>query len=249
MKRRYSSKKYPRRAYSRRASTSSLCSTVRKCQVKEIKCVDIINIAGGIGQPFGNEQTNVNMTLLNGVQQGAGANQRLGRYVKWMSWQLKGTITPSYLIANVTNFQTTLMVAIIWDTQVSGGAIPAITDIFQDMDEAGAASNTQFAGQNLSNKDRFKVLFYKRFIMPPNATVAPIANSGAFSVDSDKICLNIFVKGKAMRSTFISTANPMTTANFSSGCLYLATWNQGGNAKATAAYSLNFACRCRYSDD
>lgn len=242
--------KYPRSSYyKKRASSSSLCATVRKCQIKEIKAVDLLNNAGGVGMNIGNETTNVNVELLNGVQQGAGANQRLGRYVKWVGWHLKGTIVPSYVLANATTFQTTIVMALVWDTQVSGGAIPPITDIFQDLSEASGTSTTQFAGQNLANKDRFKILFQKRFVMPPNATVAPLTNQGSFSVDSSVVSVNIYIKGKGHRSTFISTANPMTTANFSSGCLYLVMYNQGGNAKATAAYGFTYAVRSRYSDD
>lgn len=82
-------------------------------------------------------------------------------------------------------------VMIVYDRQTNG-TLPAISDIIQDTDSNANNVTSAFSGPNLNNRDRFMLLFDKRFMIPgcTNTTTAltnlwPNSTGGATGSDKD----------------------------------------------------------------
>ena len=109
---------------------------------------------------------------------------------------------------------------LVWDKQPSGNAIPNFNDIFGTVDQTGAEASTISAALAPKNTDRFKTL--KEWEIVFNAQDS--AAGSALSVSEVKAYIDEFYKFKKrdnFETQYLSTANPLTIANISSGALYL----------------------------
>lgn len=214
-------------------------ATLYKCLPNEIKTVDVEVLLN-----FGNEVTNTNVQLLNVIQIGTGANQRIGRKIRWRSIQLVGRIAPTATASNGDH----LRIALVWDRQISGAAAnPSITDIFRGVDPVGGDVDTVFNGVNLANKDRFKILWKHNMHMPStNATIAT-ANASIPNLTNRDCCLNKFISLEGYHSLYLSTANPITSANISTGAIFLILQSTTA-AKAVSPWSFFGVFRERFYD-
>lgn len=88
--------------------------------------------------------------LVNGINQGADFNQRVGRKSTMKSILFNGNTFPTLTPSANSAAGTYLRFCIIYDTQPNSAAVPAGTDIF--------VSNDPNTAMNLNNRDRFKVL-------------------------------------------------------------------------------------------
>lgn len=85
-------------------------------------------------------------TLLNGLQLGSSASQRIGRKVVLKSILIRY----NFAVQNTTTWATPVRILVVYDKQANGSA-PAITDIL--LTDHISSQN------NLSNKDRFVTIF------------------------------------------------------------------------------------------
>lgn len=92
---------------------------------------------------------------LTGIAQGDGINQRTGNsiLVRNLTYRLKFEINSS------VTADTTILFALVWDTQQVGDTSPAITDIF-----ASATPETLLATGTLG---RFKIILRKHILLTP----------------------------------------------------------------------------------
>lgn len=195
----------------------------------EIKAIDIPFVIS----PFRAPATATGIILLNGVQTGAGFFNRVGSRIEMKSLHVRGAVVNTATTA-ATGVARLL---IVYDRQ-PGGALPVITDILLNRDQAGATSITGAAEVNLDNRDRWIILRDTEWYIPSCTNTAGVLTNGPqFPGDDDEFDVNLFIPLKGLITHFNSTANPATIANIATGALYAvfvtnatdSTWSIGAN--------------------
>lgn len=234
-------------------STPSKWAATSSTGGRELKCVDVPDlpalptppgITGG-GYPLTiNLTTNTNVFLLNGVQEGAGFYNRIGRKIVMKSLEMTGFLGPS---GNATTGPDYIRWAIVYDRQPSGAALPSYDTIFKDYDQNSTAYVTNMSNINPDNRERFIVLRDFQSQMPVQTAVG--TNPGAMAVsilDNKKNLLKEFIKLRDLETHYGVNAIPLVIASITTGSLLLVT--QGEETLGTQGWSLHAKFRLRYTD-
>lgn len=164
--------------------------------------------------------TNGSIILANIVQSGTGSWNRIGKKITMKSLRLKGfintTITPT-AVTFATSDNLVRMI-IIYDRQTSGGALPTFDTMFGITDGAGNESCPDiYCPPRYDNMERFRVL--KECIYDTNAGI--IMSGGTTNATTVRNYFDEYISLKGLDSVFLSTANPITSADIASGGLYV----------------------------
>lgn len=176
--------------------------------------------------------------ILNPVQQGVDYYQRLGNKIKPRSLHIKGFIS-----SILTSIQGLARMVVVLDKAPSGAAaLPAITNILQERDQAGAATNGITSALNIDNRNRFKILRDKWFNLPSHTlTVAVVTNPSNFD---QELCMkfNEYIRlDNIPECQYVGTANPITIANINTNAIYVIFTCQAGiNNMWQAVWSSRF---------
>ena len=198
--------------------------------------------------------TNGNIYLLNGIQEGVGSWNRIGRYIwnKSIEIDLNLFFTSSY--AAVEHPQITgswVRCLLVWDKQPNNGAIPTFETIFGHTDQAGTESASVQDHLRYDNMFRFKVLMDSQ-INPSlvNTTASSVASSPASAGIASQVHIRYhkYVKLGNKMTNFSGTANPMTNANISTGSLYLILRSPTNVLTDYWTIGTQSTCRLRYVD-
>lgn len=191
--------------------------------------------------------TTLAIALMNGIQQGTGAFNRIGRKVAWENMYLSGVLQT--ISQGVSSVQSLARSLVIYDRQPTG-TLPVAADIFQDIDQAGTAVNTATCGLNLNNKERFVILHSKRFLLPPTSSGIAPANSvysvDPFGTDVDSH-IEKMINLSGLTTEYKSSSNPMTISDIATGAIYLVAF-ANGNASAAAEWNQLLKARLNYRD-
>jgi len=200
----------------------------------EIKAIDIAEV----NYPFRDPNTATQLILLNGIQTGAGFFNRVGSRIEMKNLQINGFLGPNSASSSTT--PTNLRFLIVYDRQPTG-ALPVISDILQDRDQAGVATTGGLSHINLDNRDRFSILRDVRWAMPTN-TAGVL--SGVSSGVGEPWTINLFFKLKGLGVHYRSSSNPTTIADIATGALYAA-WVAETN---DSDWVMEVGFRLRYDD-
>lgn len=200
-------------------------------RVGEKKAVDI----PVFNQTF---STTLAIKLISPIQTGTGRQNRVGSDVKYNALHFTGVIA-SQTSGNASN-QDYARAMIIYDRQPTG-TLPTAAEIFQDVDEAGAATNTATCGINLNNRRRFRILYSERYTLPAvsatgvvsNFTPDPFDNNNQMKIDS-------YINLSGLCAEFKSSSNPITIADITTGAIYCLTLALG-----TIAANANWLQSCK----
>lgn len=201
----------------------------------ELKSLDV---------PFGTVtlDSTGSVTALNLIRAGSSYFNRIGRKIEMQSIRLVAEVLPLRTIAA----QDYIRILIIYDRQTNG-ALPAITDILQTTDQAGANSTTSFSGLNLNNRDRFVVLRDHHVTLPSMTdTAGVITNLGLEDPISRTFNFDDYVKLRGMLVQYKADSAPAVIGDIATGSLLLVTL--GAQAAGTAGFQLNVETRLRYKD-
>lgn len=181
--------------------------------------------------------------LLNGLQLGTSAYQRIGNKIAMKScyWSLTFGINALNTIATSTSGtpQVPVRMMIVYDKQTNG-ALPVVSDLLSGY--SGIANSTARAidvnsPNNLNNKDRFIVLCDKRFVLSAQGTGSRI------------------LKKYKKLSTSVSYKSGATVGNvtdITSGGLYFIAYRDddlGNNTNPDTSVRMTGDIRLRYQDD
>lgn len=211
--RRYNQARYRRAYFNKRRGVGR----------KEKKGCDV---AFATEQVVATTNTNDNVYLLNGIQEGVGSWNRIGRYM-WNK-SIEVDLDCSYLTQidagdTSSNPATWLRCLVVWDKQPNNGTKPTFDTIFGHTTQAGVESSSVTDHLRYDNMFRFQVLMDQEINptltsatsdmveMPGTGTVRTITN----------MRFHKFLKLGNKLTNFSGTANPVTTANISTGALYL----------------------------
>jgi len=199
--------------------------------------------------------TNDSMFLLNGVQEGVGSWNRIGRYI-WnksieldlnFRWQSAFTA----LDASQVNAQW-LRCIVVWDKQPNNSTIPTWDTIFGNTSQTGAETSSVNDHLRYDNMFRFKVL-HDAMINPSmtgaNPGSVPSSTTSGGLSQQTYVRYHKYLKLGNKMTNFSGTANPVTNANISTGSLYLILRQFVSNAPDESWYILDSShCRLRYVD-
>lgn len=181
--------------------------------------------------------------LLNGLQLGTSAFQRIGNKIAMKScyWSVAFALNSLNTVADATSGtpQVPVRMMIVYDKQTNG-SLPALSDLLSD--KSGIANATaRFidvnSPNNLNNKDRFIVLCDKRFMLSSQGTGSRI------------------LKKYKKLSTSVAYKSGATVGNvtdITSGGLYFIAYidgDLGGNANPDIGVYMTGDIRLRYQDD
>lgn len=165
-------------------------------------------------------------TLLNGVAQGTDFTDRIGRKVNIRSIHLK------YYIQAYNSVDVPLgdifRIMLVWDYQTNG-ALAAVTDILTTADV--------LSGVNLTNRDRFKVLYDKRHTMGAIEYSAAAVAGG----DSTPKFAQRYIK---CNYPMVFGGTGATVGSIQTGSLILVTLM----STSATGFASNTRVRCRFSD-
>lgn len=163
--------------------------------------------------------------ILNPVQAGTDYYQRIGNKIFPRTIHIKG-----FFQQIATSIQGLVRMVVVLDRAPSGAmALPAVTAILQERDQAGMATNGITAALNMDQRNRFKILRDKWFVMPA-ATLAAGVVTNPSNFDQE-ICMhfNEYIRlSEYGEMQFVGTANPITIANINTNAVYVIFTTQAG---------------------
>lgn len=166
----------------------------------------------------------ISTVLLNGIEEGTGLNQRVGRKISLASSSVKYT-----LVSPADFSSSSVRLTVVFDKQANGTS-PAVGDVF--MDSTGPA-NSNF---NLNNRQRFVTLYDKRIAVNPIDSAHTSTHTGT-----------IPIRLKGMTTTYKNTGPQI--GDIATGSLFLivsGTAANGGAANTKPVFYYN--SRTRYLD-
>lgn len=209
----------------------------------EVKSVDVLGPAGGgTYAPFLCNAT-ASIVALNLITAGSSMWNRIGRKVSMKSVYLRGYfgVTGNNNLAE----QQFVRITILYDKQPNG-ALPNISDIFQDQANSATDSHNTSpnSGINLNNRDRFEVLAdEERLLSGGNTSTGATASMTA---TADPMHLEMFRKLKGRETHYKADSTPGVIGDIATGSLILVT--QGASTAGNEPWQLNANIRVRYSD-
>lgn len=215
-----------------------------KKECSKLKVIDMDNVLSPI---LDTNATNAQVFLLSTMQQGTGMNQRVGRVVYYKHLIFRGALSP-------TTFGSydVIRIAVVYDRQPSGGAIPAYSTIFNSIPATGGGGATALSDINIDSRQRFVVLRDMHFQTPPviSPTNYSTATSAALEMNGKSNIIDEYIELQGLDCVFNNTHNPITSADISTGALYLVF--EGINPTSTmttgACWMCLFHTRLSYTD-
>jgi len=185
----------------------------------------------------------VSITPLNLIRAGSSFFNRIGRKVEMKSLHLKGFIQPIRTVA-ASDY---VRVMIVYDSQTNG-ALPSISDIIQDTDQAGTNNTTALSSTNLNNRDRFRVLCDYRIVMPSQTvTAGQISTPGWLDPSTTFNDLERFIPLKGLHTVYKADSAPAVIGDIATGGLYMVTY--AGQAAGAEGFNFYASLRLRYVDN
>lgn len=202
----------------------------------EVKCLDN-------PQALYTLNTTASITAQNLIRAGSSFFNRIGRKVNLKSLEFKAYVQPIRTVAS----QDYLRVMIVYDHQTNGTA-PSISDIIQDIDQAGSATVNAQSSPNLNNRDRFRILYDEK-ILAPSITVTAGVTTNLGPVDPVQKTFEIsrFIKLKGLHTQYKADSSPAVVGDIATGGLFLVTF--GNIATGNEGWQLTSSSRLRYYDN
>jgi len=187
--------------------------------------------------------TNGSAFLLNAIAPGSASFNRIGRKALLKSLRIRGglafTMTPS--AAGAVDANSVRMV-VVWDKQPNSGAIPTWDVIFGVTDQAGTETSTILSPLRYDNMSRFQVLKDKSFdVQTVPGNVVSTGTVAQFMSIDEFLTIN-------RETTYSGQSATCTTADISTGALYVYFRAQSAAGTAICAVDADTQARLRYSD-
>jgi hypothetical protein len=176
--------------------------------------------------------------LTNGIKQGSGVNERVGRKIFLKSLYMRGF---ARLNRSAEAFPAVCRMALVFDKQ-SNGNTPVLGDIFREIDNMGSMSVVDYSSpMNINNTARFTILLDKTFALQNYS-------SSSATDDNHSAIVPIRFYKKLNLFTQFNEGNTGTVSDISSGALYLIFITNYNNSTQDEATCLDYTVRLRYTD-
>lgn len=207
----------------------------------EVKGVDTA-LSGTI---IASTNSNAGITIVNPVQAGTGSWNRIGRRITMKSLRITGALQTIYLPDSVTGAFAVpcIRMVVVYDRQISSGTLPNFDAIFGRTDQAGTETATVFDSLKYDNMDRFAIIKDCVYSQEPGI----IESGGTTNSMTHHWAVDEYIKLKGLETTYASTSNPITSADISTGGLYVI-FRSNADAVTNRSAPDNMTARLRYYD-
>lgn len=187
-----------------------------------------------------------NGVVWNNIASGSSFFQRIGRRVALKSIYVNGL----FKLASGANGAPTaqqVRIVVVYDSQTNG-ATATWADVIQAVGNTGTTSSTIADGLNLSNRDRFKLLIDKRFIMPAvgPGTGGSVPSSGEILGGTGVCTMTPLISEyrylAGMETMYGADSTPPVIGDIKTGSILF--FGHG----ETAEWNLNYSVRLRFTD-
>lgn len=191
--------------------------------------------------------TTGSIIALNLIQVGSSMFNRIGRKIEMRSLRFIG----QYLTTNAGGPVTTVdpdyhRLAIVYDRQTNG-ALPTLSDMFQDTEQTGTNTSTSLSGVNMNNRERFVVLMDKRITLPQGTATAGVLTN-VFPNDVNlPIKVDEFRRLRGLTTHYGADSSPAVIGDIRTGGLYIVSFTNI-QAAGTEIFSMNWNVRLKYTD-
>jgi len=204
-------------------------------QMPEVKCVDIIT---------NNLMFDYNLGLptpvaLNLVASGSGFNQRVGRKVACKSIEIRWVVHQISTVTIDESYMARLLV--VWDYATNGSA-PNWTDVCSDVSNLGTTNSNSLANINISNRNRFKILFDHVFA-PPKVAYNAQGNVGTIGAENHG---RNYYRMKGAITQYKSDSGTPVVGDTVGGVAWLFAFSNSDDSLKNL--QLTYNCRTRYVD-
>lgn len=154
---------------------------------------------------------------MNLVRVGSSMNNRVGRKIRMSSFRLDGNFS---FISATSNFRgpEKIRIMLVYDRQTNG-ALPAIQDILQCIEQDGTQSTTVWCGLNLNNRDRFLVIMDEKKMMPALIDNEATGIQNGFPATVDNWGIDVYRKIKGLETLYKADSAPAVIGDISAGSL------------------------------
>lgn len=198
----------------------------------ETKSVDIITTSfplssAGIGQP------------INLVRTGSTFTNRIGRKIAMTSVHIEGRFV------NTDDAQQSYVrLVLVYDAQTNGAVINW-SDVFKSYDQSTTAVSDVFSGVNLDNRDRFRIIMDKRFMLPSTGNTG--VSDGDPAPNSCDYYINEHFRLNNLETQYKADSSPAVIGDIATGALWFLAFSDASNAGPL--YVLNASFRLRFTDN
>lgn len=187
---------------------------------------------------------------VNEIAVGSSFFNRIGRKVEMKNVRFTGIINPiNATRAAVTDYAR---IVLVYDRQANG-ALPSISDIFQDTEQNGTNTTNAGSGVNLNNRDRFAIIMDKRVQLPAATDTAGVMTNlwptsfGSATDGTPGYIIDEFRKLKGLTTQYKADSAPAVIGDISTGSLLLVTF--ANNAAGSDVWAMNlWNVRLRFHD-
>ena len=175
---------------------------------------------------------------MNGIAAGTGLWQRVGRQAYGKSLHIRYNVYPNVFPAptGIVN------VAVVYDAKPTG-TTPTYSTIFNELSNTGVSTSGAFAGPNIDNRDRFRILHRKTFRTPEVTSAA--GSLGNPELSNDQSTVEAYINLKNMEMSW--GGDTTSLADIKTGALYFVGYHSTGTI-ATAQWRIAVSARLRYTD-
>jgi len=180
--------------------------------------------------------------LLNGLAVGSDLYQRVGRQVYFTSILINWLVQPDVTVAQANDH---LRLTLVWDKNPNGiAAVPALSDIYRQIDNAGTTETNVYSARNEAGKLRFKILktehWYANYANDAPSAATTRANYFT-TTNNGKMCGTWRIPIKSLTQF---TGTGATMSDIGTGALYMYT-----DSESTNKWEVVAATRCFFYDD
>lgn len=189
--------------------------------------------------------------IVNLLQSGSGANQRIGRRIEGLGIRIRGYAFPNPVFTGTAQAPVYWRTLLVYDGAPSG-ALVTISSVIQDLATFGTATLTDFAsGANRNYSNRFTILFDKTVALQPPQRESDFtaANTNPISmtiVAPETTCFDEYRMLKGLATTFSANTVPPVYGDVATGAIWIITisnWLHATNDNTPYLYEY----RTRYS--
>jgi len=196
----------------------------------EKKAVDLPNASYAL-------DTTGTVTAINLIRTGSGYNNRVGRKISMTSVEIRG-----YIAANgATPAEQPTRIMILYDKQANG-ALPAVTDVLQAIDQAGNVTTNATSPRNLDKRDRFVCVYDEYKIAFGTSGVAGVD----LNTDESTTIIHKYIRLPNLVTQYQADSSPAVIGDIATGSLFLLTFGQLANG--ATSHIFQGTVRLRYKD-
>lgn len=222
---------------------------------QEVKVLDINQSSAQLPNAVLALNSTGTVLFLNALEVGSTFCNRVGRRVTWKSIRVMAQLGTRGAV--VTAALDVARLIVVYDRQPNG-ALPAMSTIIQQTDQATTNTTTALAGINMNNRDRFEVIMDTRIALPVTAASASadapssITPSELPTVHSANGChqtliVDEFRNLKNHVSHYQADSVPSVIGDISTGAFYLVAL--GGIAAGSEAWQISkYSIRMKFHD-